>query len=106
MDRISEMKQRPTYKFPCTIKSGGREINDVICEITLPDKSPDAVSVVCYPDRLQQRALRHVFELSLRGNVLFPDGSPQTTIEVEKAYSMGLSATHWALVRFCPALPE
>lgn len=86
---------KASHKFKASIIHNEQTINDVFCEIFLPQKVADPIELCLRPTMEQSKKLQNFFEFSIEGEIKGFNGEVETRISGQKIYSLRQSTMHW-----------
>lgn len=91
MARLNQKK----YRLHVSITTQNHTEQDVLCEIELPKRATEPVTLVLRPTRKQLAKLDGVFELSIYGEVRDVSGELRTVIRADSVYKTRSSEKSW-----------
>jgi len=91
MARLNQKK----YRLHVSITTQNHTEEDVLCEIELPKRATEPVTLVLLPTREQLAKLDSVFELSIYGEIRDVSGELRTVIRADGVYKTKISESRW-----------
>jgi hypothetical protein len=87
--------RKPKYKLFVVIKSNNKIVNNILCEIYLPEVTSGPVELWCYLNSDQAAIIGYPFEFSVEGEIKDNGGCSGIFIKAKKVYRKSESTQYW-----------
>ncbi|MDD2902200.1 MAG: hypothetical protein PHU44_07165 [Syntrophales bacterium] len=91
----SIQNKKPTYKLLTTLKINKLSVDNVLCEVYLPERSVGSIELIFFIPPDQLKLIGYPFKFSMRGEIRSFEEKTITIIRADEVYSVKQPTRYW-----------